>query len=94
MGIGFYGKTYTNVNTASDNTGRRFETSEKKLSHAIIEVETEGQTFGTSAVYTYVYYAAGSKFDLYNLDLSSLYFANDQAGSNGVVSILGILAEG
>jgi len=94
MGIGFYGQTYTNVNTATDNTGRRFETSEKKLTHAIIEVETQGQTFGTADVYTYVYYAAGSKFDMYNLDLSSLYFANQLAGANGVVSVIGVLAEG
>uniref|UniRef100_A0A6M3INV6 Uncharacterized protein n=1 Tax=viral metagenome TaxID=1070528 RepID=A0A6M3INV6_9ZZZZ len=94
MPIAFYGKPYTNVNTATDDTGRRFETSEKKLIHAIIEVETHGQTFGTADAYTYLYYGADSKFELYNFDLSSLYFANKTAGQNGVVSILGILAEG
>ena len=93
MGIGFYGGVYTKQNIASADTPRRFETSEKKLSHAIIEVETHGQTFGTVSVYTYVYYAAGSKFDLYDIDLQSLYFANHTAGNNGVVSILGTLAE-
>jgi len=93
MGIGFYGQIYAKSDTAAADTGRRFETSEKKLSWCVIQISTQSQVFGTSSAYP-VTYAAGTSFEMEDVDISTLYFANAAAGQNGTVAIMGILAEG
>ncbi len=92
MPIGFYGKIYAKSDTASADTGRRFETTEKKLSWCVIQISTQRQVFGTSATYP-VTYAASTSFEMEDVDISTLYFANAGAGANGTVAIMGILAE-
>lgn len=92
MAIAFYGNVYADTDTATGDSGRRFETSEKKLTRCIIQVTDEGQNFGTESVYP-LYIAADGKFELVNVDISKLYFANATPGANGTVSILGVEAE-
>ena len=92
MAIGFYGNVYAKTDTASADAGRRFETSEKKLTRCVIQVTGEGQNFGSESVYP-LYMAAGSKFELVKVDISKLYFANATPGANGTVAILGVEAE-
>ncbi len=92
MPIGFYGAIYANSDTAVADAGRRFETTTKKLSWCVIQISTQSQVFGTVSAYP-VTYAAGASFEMEDVDISTLYFANAGAGSNGTVSIMGILAE-
>ena len=92
MPIGFRGAAYAKADTASADTARRFETAEKKLTWAAIQVTTQSQLFGDSSTQT-VTYAAAATFELENVDISTLYFKNAAAGQNGTVSIVGILAE-
>ena len=90
--IGFRGQIYAKSDTAVSDAGRRFETSEKKLTWCFIQITTNAQIFGTEETYP-VNYAANESFELENVDISTLYFANAAAGQNGTVSIMGILAE-
>lgn len=92
MPIGFRGQIYAKSDTATSDAGRRFETTEKKLSWCVIQVTTKSQIFGTESTYP-VTYAADTSFQMENVDISTLYFANAAAGQNGTVSIMGILAE-
>ncbi len=92
MTIAFYGKVYAAIDTATGDTARRFETSEKKLTWAAIQVSTKSQLFGDSSSQV-VSYDSGEKFELANVDISTLYFKNLAAGENGAVSIVGVLAE-
>ena len=92
MPIGFRGQIYAKKDTAASDAVRRFETSETKLSRCIIQVTGNTQSFGLAAVYP-VYFPINTQFELLNVDLSTLYFANTTAGANGIVSILGIYAE-
>lgn len=92
MTIAFRGAVYAKADTAVADAARRFETAEKKLTWAAIQVTTKDQLFGDSSTQT-VTYAAGATFTLQNVDISTLYFKNAAAGQNGTVSIVGILAE-
>lgn len=96
MGVEFYGAIYSKSDTATNDTGRRLETSKKLLTRVIIDVRNHGQNFSQAGLYTsqYVYYPSGSKFELVNVDMSTLYFANATAGANGTVAALGICADG
>ncbi len=92
MPIGFRGQIYAKSDTAASDASRRFETTEKKLSWCVIQVKTQSQIFGDVSSYP-VTYAATESFEMENVDISTLYFANAAAGQNGTVSIMGILAE-
>jgi hypothetical protein len=92
MPIGFRGQIYANTDTATHDSVRRFVTSALKLSRCIIHVTAQPQYFGHGTVYP-VYYAAGERFELMNIDLSTLYFCNVNAGANGVVRIVGVYAD-
>lgn len=83
------GAIYENQDTASDDTARRFETSEKKLIDIVIKVETYGQYFGTSSNQRLLLEANDTMGFTY-ADISTLYFKNKTAGENGVVTILGV----
>ena len=92
MPIGFRGQIYSKTDTATSDAVRRFETSSNyKLSRCIIQVTGNTQYFGSATVYP-VYVEPG-KFELVNVDLSTLYFANYAAGQNGTVSIIGVYAD-
>ncbi len=90
--IGFRGAIYAKSDTAVSDAGRRFETTEKKLTWCVIQITTNSQIFGTVSAYP-VTYAANASFEMENVDISTLYFANAAAGQNGTVSIMGILAD-
>ena len=92
MPIGFRGQIYANTDTAANDTVRRFVTSELKLTRCIIQVKGQNQYFGHATVYP-VYYAPGEHFELMDIDISTLYFANMTAGQNGIVSIVGVYAD-
>lgn len=92
MPIGFRGQVYSNTDTATSDAVRRFETVSAKLSRCIIQVTGKAQYFGTASAYP-VYYEPGGKFELVNVDLTTLYFANMTAGENGTVSIVGVYAD-
>ena len=79
MTIAFRGQVYAKSDTATGDTARRFETSEKKLSWAAIQVTTKSQSFGDSSSQP-VAYAANATFELRNVDISTLYFKNTDAG--------------
>ncbi len=92
MPIGFRGQIYAKSNAAASDAVRRFETSELKLSRCIIQVTANNQSFGLAAVYP-VYLTPGEKMELIDVDLSTLYFINYTAGSNGTVGIVGVYAD-
>lgn len=87
---GTAGNIYRNKDTATADTARRFETTQKILKDVIIRVKTFGQFFGDSSTQD-VPVEAGEWFSLTGLvDISTLYFKNDTSGENGVVHILGV----
>lgn len=90
--IGFRGQIYANTSTATNPALRRFTTVSTKLSRCIIQVEGNPQAFGDGATYP-VYYAADSKLELMNVDISTLYFCNFTGDLNGTVRIVGIYAD-
>jgi len=83
------GRAYTNSSTAVNDDPRRFENTPRRLAWAVIIVETNAQLFGTAAAQMFPLNAAGS-MGSGKVDLSTLYFRNRVAGSNGTVYILGV----
>lgn len=81
---------YVNSNTATDDSARRFETSEVKLRVAIITVDGKAQLLGTKTGQTYPMKEEGCCM-LPQVDISTLYFKNAKAGQNGTVHILAVL---
>ncbi len=92
MSVVYRGQVYAKSDTATGDSARRFETTSKKLAWAAIQVTTKDQDFGDSSSQP-VTYAADEKFELEDVDISTLYFKNSVAGQNGTVSIVGVLAE-
>jgi len=95
MPIGFRGAIYSKKVTQASDDCQRLETTEKKLTNVAIYVQSAPQKFGTVTTYNVypVYYASGERFTLYDVDISTLYFANLNTGENGTVSALGVEAE-
>ena len=83
------GTVYVNSNTAPDDNPRRFENNPKILKWAIVIVAANPQLFGNAAAQTLPLTAAGS-MGLGRIDISTLYFRNQNAGQNGTVHILGV----
>ena len=90
----FAGEIYAKTDLATGDGTRRFETSELRLSWAYITVETFSQDFGDSSSQpvTIPTTAGLNTLILENVDISTLYFLNTGAGSNGRVNIIGIKA--
>ncbi len=86
---GTAGKIYIGKDTATGDTARRFETTEKYLSDVVILVKTFGQFFGDSSGQTFPV-DAGEGMGFTKVDISTLYFKNDTGGENGVVHIIGV----
>lgn len=91
MGYVYRGAAYSNSDTATGDTARRFETSEKKLAYAVFRITTKAQLFGDSSAQNALW-AADTSFTLEDVDLSTVYFKNGTAGQNGTVSVVGVLA--
>jgi hypothetical protein len=83
------GTIYSATNTASADTARQITATPTNLAVAYISVATQGQTFGNASAQTYAV-AAGGSMTLSNFDVSTLWFKNTGAGSNGTVNILGV----
>jgi hypothetical protein len=92
MPIGFRGQIYAATSTATNNNVRRVVTSELKLSKCIVHITAQPQYVGHATIYP-VYYAAGERFELMDIDLSTLYFCNVTAGKNGIARIVGVYAD-
>jgi len=89
MGLALSGAIYVKSDTASADTARRFETTEKKVRKAYITVTTKAQLLGTTASQVFTVAAGGTIF-LDDVDLSTLYFKNAAAGENGTVAVLAV----
>lgn len=96
MGIGFRGNTYLKQITQTSANGQALESSEKKLTNVVIYFQDAPQKVGGLTTYVIygMYYAAGERLTLYNVDLSTLYFANPVGtAKNGTIVALGVEAE-
>jgi hypothetical protein len=85
----FSGKIYRNTDIASDDTARRFVTTERLLRDVIILVEDYTQLFGSAAAQTFPV-VQGDSLRFTKIDISTLYFKNAVAGENGTVRILAV----
>lgn len=83
------GTAYCKSDTAASDAARRFETAEKKIMNASIQVTTNSQLFGQVDGILYQIDPGDTK-SLGNIDISTLYFKNATAGQNGTVTILGV----
>lgn len=86
---GYSGAVYVKSDTATADTARRFETSQKRLRDVLITVETNNQLFGDKDGQTFPL-EAGDSIGFTLVDVSTLYFKNANAGQNGTVHIIGV----
>lgn len=87
--FGFGGNVYSKTMTMSDNDATRFETTTKKLRDVIIKVTTQNMLVGETGVEVYPV-GAGEIIGFTKVDISTLYFKNASAGSDGTITILGV----
>jgi hypothetical protein len=85
----FGGNVYSKTMTMADDNATRFETSEKNLRDAIIIVTTNNMLLGETGVVVYPV-GAEETIGFTKVDISTLYFQNAGAGSNGTITILGV----
>ena len=85
----FGGKTYSDTKTMTDDKPTRFEVASKRLRDVVIIVETYSMLLGESEKEVYPV-AAGDTLGFVMIDISTLYFKNAGAGSNGKITILGV----
>jgi len=85
----FSGDVYSNQLTMTDDLPTRFETEDVMLLDVVVIVETNHMLLGKQDA---VVYPAdkGSTIGFTMVNLSTLYFNNATAGSNGKISILGV----
>ena len=85
----FSGDVYSNTLTMTDDNPARFETEDIMLLDVVLIVETNSMLLGGAEKVVYpVGIEGGVGFTMVNL--STLYFKNATAGSNGKISILGV----
>jgi hypothetical protein len=85
----FSGNIYSKTMTMTDDNATRFETSAKKLRDVIIIVTTNNMLLGKSGTEVYPV-DADDTIGFTKVDVSTLYFKNASAGSNGTITILGV----
>ena len=85
----FGGNVYSKTMTMSDDNATRFETTAKKLRDVVIVVKTNNMLLGETGVEVYPV-DADSTVGFTKVDISTLYFKNASAGSNGTIIILGV----
>lgn len=86
----FSGDIYSKTMTMSDDNATRFETSMKKLRDVVMIVKTNNMLLGSTGVEVYPV-GAGETIGFTRIDISTLYFKNAVAGSNGTIIILGVV---
>ena len=85
----FGGDVYSKTMTMADDGAHRFEAKNLLLLDVVIIVETNDMLLGKHDAVVYpVGIEGGVGFTMVNL--STLYFKNATAGSNGKISILGV----
>ena len=85
-GFRFTGSVYHNCTGGNDNASR-FESSSLLVRDFIITGRTQNMNLGDSLNQSYVL-GNGSSWSGTNLDLSSLWFRNSSAATNGYLNIL------
>jgi len=85
----FSGNIYSKTLTMTDDNATRFETTTKKLRDVVILVETNSMLLGKIGVEVYTV-AADETVGFTKVDISTLYFKNAGAGSNGKITMLGV----
>jgi len=85
----FSGKIYSNTKTMADNNATRFETTNVRLRDVVIIVETQNMLLGSSDEVVYPV-DVDDTLGFTHIDISTLYFKNAVAGSNGKISVLGV----
>ena len=85
----FGGNVYSKTMTMADDNATRFETSAKKLRDVIIIVTTNNMLLGETGTEVYPV-GADEIVGFTKVDISTLYFKNASAGSNGTITILGV----
>lgn len=85
----FSGDVYSSTLTMTANTPVRFETKDLKLLDVVVIVETHSMLLGKHDAVVYPV-DAGDTVGFTMVNLSTLYFKNATAGSNGKISILGV----
>jgi len=83
------GGVYAKSMTMTDDNPTRFAVSHKKLWDVIILVETNSMLLGSSMRQVYTV-GAGEAVGFTGVDISTLYFKNAGAGSNGKITVLGV----
>ena len=86
---GYSGRVYVNSNTATDDDPRRFETDTKLLRDVVIMVKDKAQLFGDADAQTFEV-DVNDTLPITLIDISTLYFRNENAGENGTVHIIGV----
>jgi hypothetical protein len=85
----FGGNVYSKQMTMTDDNATRFETSTKKLRDVCIIVTTNNMLLGETGTEVYPV-DADDTIGFTEVDVSTLYFKNASAGSNGTITILGV----
>jgi hypothetical protein len=85
----FGGNAYSKTMTMTDDNATRFETTTKKLRDVIIIVTTNNMLLGETGTEVYPV-DADDTIGFTKVDISTLYFKNASAGSNGTITILGV----
>jgi hypothetical protein len=85
----FGGSVYSKTMTMTDDNATRFETSAKKLRDVVIIVTDNNMLLGETGVEVYPV-DADDIVGFTKVDISTLYFKNASAGSNGTITILGV----
>ncbi|MCK4414911.1 MAG: hypothetical protein KAY32_15360 [Candidatus Eisenbacteria sp.] len=85
----FSGDVYSNQLTMTDDNSARFETEDVMLLDVVVIVETYAMLLGKHDAVVYPV-GKGATVGFTMVNLSTLYFKNAVAGSNGKISILGV----
>ena len=85
----FSGDIYSNTMTMTANSPTRFETENLMLIDVVIIVGTNSMLLGKVGKVVYPV-GVGDTVGFTKVNLSTLYFKNATADSNGVITILGV----
>ena len=80
---------YSKTLTMTNDDATRFETSAKGLTDVVILVETNTMLLGEVGVEVYSV-GVNEAIGFGQIEISTLYFKNAIAGSNGKITILGV----
>lgn len=85
----FGGNVYSKTMTMENDNATRFETTTKKLRDVIIQVGLNAMLLGATGAEVYTV-GVRETVGFTQVDISTLYFKNLVAGSNGKITIIGV----